>query len=93
MIRWTIRGVHPEAVSAIQRVAITTGVSLGEALSAAIRLGANAAHQELQDRNPDLEFVEALERIQNLQWSITQILRSLGSSGELIKAPDRNEPF
>ncbi len=52
-------------------------VSLGQALSAAIRHGAGAALQELETRNSEVDLAEALEQIQELQQAFAVALRGL----------------
>jgi hypothetical protein len=48
MPRWTIRGVNPEAIRAIQQVQAETGVCLGEIVSACIKLGLPEARRRLE---------------------------------------------
>ena len=83
MSRWTVRSVPPEAIRLVQDLAAGTGTSLGEALASAIRHGAKAARQELENRSYDPDLVETLERIQDLQMSQAEKIRSLyGLAGQ-----------
>lgn len=80
MSRWTVRNVDLDEILAIQKIAIETGVGLGEALSTAIRHGAAMALRELKDKNSGFNPVEALERVEAIQASSAktlQILRSI----------------
>lgn len=76
MKRWTVRNIEPQAIRIIQDVANSTGASLGEAITLAIKLGAAAARAELQARYQEEDPAMILRRIQVLQNSMAEILRN-----------------
>ncbi len=46
--RWTIRGISPQAIRAVQAVQAEIGVSLGEIVTACIETGLNQARRRIE---------------------------------------------
>lgn len=52
MPRWTVRGVTPEAITAVEHVQNEIGASLGEIVTACIELGLPEARRRLEQEYP-----------------------------------------
>ena len=79
MPRWTIRGVTPEAIAAVQHVQADIGVSLGEIVSACIEAGLPEARRRL--RQEYRVYSQPNPEIIALQDEIRRIISSLGAPG------------
>jgi hypothetical protein len=53
MQRWTIRGVSPDVIRAVQALRAETDANLGEIVSASIQAGLAAARREIQEGSDD----------------------------------------
>lgn len=74
MSRWTVRGVTPEAVKAVQQAQDETGATLGEIVSACIEAGlATAREQLVQSRYPTHHHAEVTALQQAIQRAIAAL--------------------
>lgn len=66
MPRWTVRGVHPDAIRAVQRVQEETGASLGEIVGVCIEAGIGHAQHKFAEksRGPSPEVTALQEAVQ-----------------------------
>ena len=74
MPRWTIRGVAPEAVRAVQQVQDEIGASLGEIVATCIAIGLAPARQRLkQSAYPKRHRAEVMALQQAIQRAISSV--------------------
>lgn len=86
MPRWTVRGVTPEAIKAVQHVQDAIGASLGEIVSACIETGLPEVLRRLPDDYTGANLASATDdmaKLQRLIW-VFQHGPSPGSSSHVL---------
>jgi hypothetical protein len=75
MPRWTIRGVCPDSIHAVQAVQSETGAALGEILSLCIAAGLNEARRQLEEQFREDNALALL--IQDIRVSVADMQRAI----------------
>ena len=78
-MRWTIRGVSPAAVAAVQRAQAELGTPLGTILTECIVAGLDQARTRLAKGHFDDHDIEAFQRIVRTHSELRQDLARLKS--------------
>lgn len=75
MPRWTVRGVTPEAITAVQHVQNEIGASLGEIVTACIAVGLGPARKQLEEqRYPNCNRAEIMALQRSIQRAIDSLM-------------------
>jgi hypothetical protein len=75
MPRWTIRGVCPDAISAVQAVQSETGAALGEIMSLCIAAGLDEARRQLEEQIGEDDALALL--VQEIRVLVADIQRAI----------------
>jgi hypothetical protein len=73
--RWTIRGVCPDTIHAVQTVQSETGAALGEIVSLCIAAGLNEARRQIEERFGEDDALALL--IQEIRVSVADMQRAI----------------
>jgi hypothetical protein len=75
MPRWTIRGVCPDAIHAVQAVQSETGAALGEIVSLCIPAGLDEARRQIEEQFREDDALAVL--IQEIKVSVADMQRAI----------------
>jgi hypothetical protein len=85
MPRWTIRGVCPDAIHAVQTVQSETGAPLGEIVSLCIAAGLDKARRQIEEQFREDDALALL--IQEIRVSIADMQRGISGPSAMSIDP------